>query len=71
MKLNPWAKLVLRMRADESWSRTQQILEEKAKRLNLSVEELEQKLLEQNGFDFEREREELEDGFVEDGDDGE
>ncbi|PSB64495.1 hypothetical protein C7B61_12150, partial [filamentous cyanobacterium CCP1] len=39
MKLNPWVKLVLRMRADESWNRVHQSLEEKAARLDLSVEE--------------------------------
>lgn len=65
MKLNPWVRLVLRMRADEAWNKVQQTLEEKAKRLSMTVEELEQKLLEQNGFDFEREKEELESGLVE------
>jgi hypothetical protein len=65
-KLNDWIKMVLRMRADETWAKIQQILEEKAKRLGMSVEELEQKILEQNGFDFEREREELESGLLED-----
>lgn len=66
MKLNPWVKLVLRMRADEAWSKVQQVLEEKAKRLNMTVEDLEHKILEQNGFDFEREKEELESGLIED-----
>lgn len=63
MKLNPWVKLVLRMRADEIWPKIHQILQEKAERLNMPLEELEQKILEQNGFDFERERAELEEGI--------
>ncbi|NJO43280.1 MAG: hypothetical protein HC865_22485 [Cyanobacteria bacterium RU_5_0] len=70
MKLNPWIKLVLRMRVDENWSKTRQILLEKAERLEMTVEELEKKILEQNGFDFEREREELEHGLPEDDENG-
>ena len=70
MKLNPWVKLILRMRADEHWPKLQEAMKERAKRLEMSLEELEQKLLEQNGFDFERERIELESNLFED-DDGE
>ncbi|KAM3089878.1 hypothetical protein ACKFKG_31920 [Phormidesmis sp. 146-35] len=62
MKLNPWVKLVLRMRSDEIWPKIHTLLEEKAERLKMPLNELEQKILEQNGFDFEREREELESG---------
>ena len=68
MKLNPWVKLVLRMRADEHWPKLQEDLQERAKRLGMSLEELEQKLLEQNGFDFERERIELENNLFDDED---
>jgi hypothetical protein len=68
MKLNPWIKVVLRMRVDEHWIKIYQTLKEKAERLEISVEELEHKILEQYGFDFEREREELEHGLS-DGDD--
>ncbi len=70
MKLNPWVKLILRMRVDEHWPKLQESLRERAERLEMSLEDLEQKLLEQNGFDFERERTELEQGLFEDQDDG-
>ena len=60
MKLNPWVKLILRMRADDHWPKIQADLRERAKRLDMTFEDLEQKLLVQNGFDFERERTEFE-----------
>jgi hypothetical protein len=63
MKLNPWIKVVLRMRVDEHWTKIYQTLKEKAERLEMPVEELEHKILEQYGFDFEREKEELEQGL--------
>jgi hypothetical protein len=69
MKLNPWVKLVLRMRVDDHWAEIHKVLQEKAERLQMQPEELERKILEQNGFDFEREREELESVPSEDGDD--
>jgi predicted HicB family RNase H-like nuclease len=69
MKLNPWVKVVLRMRVEEHWIKIHQTLKEKAERLELSVEELEHKILEQYGFDFEREREELEHGLPDGEDD--
>ncbi|NJP09968.1 MAG: hypothetical protein HC866_11195 [Leptolyngbyaceae cyanobacterium RU_5_1] len=62
MKLNPWVKLVLRMRVDDHWHEIQRVLQERADRLRMPVKDLEQKILEQNGFDFERELEELETG---------
>ena len=71
MKLNPWVKLILRMRADDHWPKIQEDLRERAKRLEITLEELEQKILVQNGFDFERERTELENNLFEDEDDEE
>jgi hypothetical protein len=68
MKLNPWVKLVLRMRVDDHWTEIHKILQEKAERLQMPQEELERRILEQNGFDFEREREELESGASEEDD---
>lgn len=64
--LPKWIKTVLRLRADDNWGKVQQSLKDKAERLNMSIEELEHKVLERAGFDFEREREELEDGVSDD-----
>ena len=55
-----WIKTVLKMRADENWGKVQAALKEKADRLNMPLEDLERRILEQAGFDFERERLELE-----------
>ena len=55
-----WIKTVLKMRADENWSKVQAALKEKADRLSMPLEDLERRILEQAGFDFERERLELE-----------
>jgi len=63
--LASWMKIVLRLRADENWVKVQANLEEKATRLGMTREELEQKILTKAGFDFDRELAELEEGDTE------
>jgi hypothetical protein len=59
--LSGWMKTILRLRADENWPKVKISLEEKAERLGMTREELEQKILTKAGFDFEREMAELND----------
>lgn len=59
--LTNWMKTILRLRADENWAKVQAVLDEKASRLGISREELENKILSKAGFDFDRELAEIED----------
>lgn len=59
-RLPNWMRIVLRLRVDDHWPKIQSGLKERADRLQISQEELERRILEQAGFDFERERLELE-----------
>lgn len=62
-RLPNWIKTVLKLQVDANWPTVQTSLKEKAERLKLPLEELEAKILEQAGFDFDRERRELEEGM--------
>lgn len=54
-----WMKIVLRLRADENWEKVKTVLEDRATRLQMTREELEEKILTKAGFDFDRELAEL------------
>ena len=57
--LPKWAKTVLQLSADDNAPKTEATLRAKAQRLGMPYEELEKKILEKYGYDFNREREEL------------
>lgn len=61
--LNTWARIVLRLRADEAYPKVQENNRVKAERLGISLEDYENRILEKNSFDFDRERDELENGY--------
>ena len=55
-----WIKTVLRLRVDANWDKVQDALEERARTIGISQDELEEKILKQAGFDLTRELKELE-----------
>lgn len=56
-----WIKSVLTLRVDANWSSIRDSLDEQAEYLDIPVRELEEKVLAKYGYDFERERLELDD----------
>ena len=67
-RLPNWMKTVLRLGVDENWSKIPRALKERADRLGMPVDALERKVLEQAGFDFDRELQELEANEADDDD---
>lgn len=61
--LNTWARIVLKLRADENEPKVRMNNQAKADRLGIPLVEYENQILRKYGFDFDREREELETGF--------
>ena len=61
--LNTWARIVLRLQVDENKSRVRENNQAKADRLGIPLADYENQILRKYGFDFDREREELENGF--------
>jgi hypothetical protein len=56
-----WIKSVLTLRVDANWDKVKDALHDQAEHLDIPVKELEEKVLAKYGFDFERERLELDD----------